>query len=206
MRVSRKRMEENRTRILEAAGRLFRDKGFEAVTVVEVMKAAGLTHGGFYGYFASKDDLIAKTLAHSLRASVIDDFDLSIFLDNYLSPQHRDNPANGCFTAGLAAESRHQGPAARAAIADGIRRHMDGISAALPFGDEKERRRAAIGSWAAMVGAIILARSIDDTELSNEVLEKTHSWIEVTLGSGLRSRDYATDAAMQIAEKKISTH
>ena len=68
MKVSREQVAENRRRILDAASRLFRGNGFEAVTVAEVMKAAGLTHGGFYGYFKSKDDLIAETLAHALAA------------------------------------------------------------------------------------------------------------------------------------------
>lgn len=66
MKVSREQMAENRRRILDAASRLFREKGFDAVSVAEVMKAAGLTHGGFYGHFSSKDDLIAQTLAHAL--------------------------------------------------------------------------------------------------------------------------------------------
>jgi AcrR family transcriptional regulator len=63
MRVSRKQVEENKQTILTAAGRLFRERGFDAVTVTDIMKSAGLTHGGFYGYFKSKDDLIAQTLA-----------------------------------------------------------------------------------------------------------------------------------------------
>ena len=68
MKVTREQVVENRRKILEAAGRLFREKGFEAVSVAEVMNAAGLTHGGFYGHFQSKDDLIAQTLEHVLGA------------------------------------------------------------------------------------------------------------------------------------------
>ena len=68
MRVTREQMAEHRRKILESAGKLFRAKGFEAVTVADVMQAAGLTHGGFYGHFKSKDDLIAETLAHALKA------------------------------------------------------------------------------------------------------------------------------------------
>lgn len=86
MRVSRDQMAENRRRILEVASRLFRDKGFDAVSVAEVMKAAGLTHGGFYGHFSSKDDLIAQTLAHVLAADAGEGGNLRTYLDDYLHP------------------------------------------------------------------------------------------------------------------------
>ncbi|SMH54788.1 TetR/AcrR family transcriptional regulator [Mesorhizobium australicum] len=182
MRVSREQMAENRARILDAAGRLFREKGFDAVGVAEVMKAAGLTHGGFYGHFDSKDDLVAQALAHALASSGGGSGDLRTYLDAYLSPEHRDNAADGCPTAGLAAETRHQTPAARAAMAKGLGSQIERIGKGLPGGDTGERRRAAIGSWAAMVGAMILARSIDDPALSEEVLKETRAWIDTRIG------------------------
>ncbi|MCX2721219.1 TetR/AcrR family transcriptional regulator [Roseibium salinum] len=178
MKVSREQMAENRRRILEVASRLFRDKGFDAVSVAEVMKAAGLTHGGFYGHFNSKDDLIAQSLAHVLAADTGGGGDLRAYADAYLSPRHRDNAAGGCPTAGLAAALRHQTPAARSAMTEGLRSQIDGICNALPELDPEDRRRAAIGSWAAMVGAVVLARAIDDPELSDEVLEQTRAWID----------------------------
>ena len=85
MRVSREQVTENRRTILEAAGRLFRERGFESVTVVEVMKAAGLTHGGFYGYFASKDELIAGALAEVLSKRSEPSGDLAAYAAGYLS-------------------------------------------------------------------------------------------------------------------------
>lgn len=177
MKVSREQMAENRRRILNSASRLFRDRGFDAVSVAEVMKAAGLTHGGFYGHFSSKDDLIAQTLAHVLAGDVAGKGDLRTFVDSYLSPRHRDNAAGGCPTAGLAADIRHQTPAARSAMTEGLRSQIDRVGKALPELNAADRRRAAIGSWAAMVGAVILARAIDDPELSDEVLEETRAWI-----------------------------
>lgn len=177
MKVSREQMAENRIRLLGAASQLFREKGFDAVTVADVMKTAGLTHGAFYGHFSSKDDLIAETLAHALAAYSAGDLELDSFLLAYLSARHRDNPGKGCPTAALAAETRHHAPAARAAVADGLRTQIARIAKALPDGTEDERRRAAIGSWSAMVGAVVLSRSIDDIELSNEVLEQTRQWI-----------------------------
>ncbi|TIM60072.1 MAG: helix-turn-helix transcriptional regulator, partial [Mesorhizobium sp.] len=158
--------------------RLFRDKGFDAVSVAEVMKAAGLTHGGFYGHFSSKDDLIAQTLADVLAADSTGGGDLRAYVDAYLSPRHRDNAAGGCPTAGLVAYIRHQTPAARLAMTEGLRSQIDHIGKALPELDPADRRRTAIGCWAAMVGAVILARAIDDPALSDEVLEQTRAWID----------------------------
>lgn len=182
MKVSREQMAENRQRILDAAGRLFREKGFDAVSVAEVMKAAGLTHGGFYGHFGSKDDLVAQTLAHVLTPEEDGGGDLGDYLNAYLSPAHRDNAADGCPTAGLAAATRHQTAAARTAMTEGLRSQIDRIGKALPQLREADRRRAAIGSWAAMVGAVILARSVDDAALSDEILEQTRAWIDGGIG------------------------
>jgi TetR/AcrR family transcriptional repressor of nem operon len=178
MKVSREQMAENRRRILDAASRLFRAKGFDAVSVAEVMSAAGLTHGGFYGHFNSKDDLVAQTLAHVLALDAGGGGDLRAYLDAYLSPKHRDNAANGCPTASLAADIRHQTAAARMAMTEGLRSQIDRISEALPGVSQADRRGAAIGTWAAMVGAVILARAIDDPAFSDEILQQTRAWID----------------------------
>jgi TetR/AcrR family transcriptional repressor of nem operon len=140
-------MAENRRTILDAAGRLFRERGFDSVTVAEVMQAAGLTHGGFYGYFKSKDELIAGALADVLTKRPEPSGDLAAFAAGYLSQTHRDDRATGCPTAALAAETVNH------------------------------RRQAAIGSWAAMVGAMILARVSNDPALSSEVLDQTQAWL-----------------------------
>ncbi|TRL37716.1 TetR/AcrR family transcriptional regulator [Rhizobium straminoryzae] len=182
MKVSREQMAENRRRILDVASRLFKDKGFDAVSVAEVMKAAGMTHGGFYGHFTSKDDLVAQALAHALAADSFEDGTFSDFVRSYLAPRHRDNPGNGCPTAGLAAAIRHQTPAAKAALAEGLRTQIARIEQALSDQGSADARCAAIGSWAAMVGAVILARSVDDPQLSDEVLEQTRAWIDANVG------------------------
>ena len=181
MKVSREQMAENRRRILDVASRLFRERGFDAVSVAEVMKAAGLTHGGFYGHFSSKDNLVAETVGYVLAQGEGSDVGLRAYLDAYLAPRHRDNAALGCPTAGLAADIRHQTPAARAAMTAGLRSQIELLATALPEMDAADRRRAAIGTWAAMVGAVILARAIDDTTLSDEVLEQTRAWIDAAI-------------------------
>lgn len=182
MRVSREQMAENRRRILDEASRLFRARGFSAVSVAEVMKAAGMTHGGFYGHFTSKDDLVAQALAHMLGGDVGDGLDVRGFIDGYLSSQHCENAAEGCPTAGLAADIRHQTPEARAALTEGLRSQITLLSGALSSGSEDDRRRFAIGTWSAMVGAVILARAIEDPALSEEMLQQTRAWIDAELG------------------------
>lgn len=145
-------MAENRSRILDEASRIFRMKGFDSVSVVEVMKAAGFTHGGFYGHCSSKDDLIAQSVAHALARDAGGAEDILSYLDAYLSPRHRDNAADGCSTAGLAADMRRQTAAARMAMSDGLQLQIDHISVALPCGSPADRHRNAIGSWAALGG------------------------------------------------------
>jgi len=185
MKVSQEQKAQNRNRILSEAGRLFREKGFDAVSVAEVMKAAGMTHGGFYGHFQSKDDLVAQTIAHAIASpSVIDD--LGIWIDTYLSERHRAHPDLGCPMAALAGFMRQQAPEARASMSQVLAAQIKTLSDVMPGFDPPKRRRAAIGSWSAMVGALILSRSIDDPALSAELLSETQAWIRerTTPGQG----------------------
>lgn len=182
MRISREQMQANRRRILDAASRLFREKGFEAVTVAEVMKAAGLTHGGFYGHFDSKDDLIAQAIGHIFTVREDGSGDIGAYVNAYLSPQHRDSVGDGCPTAALVADIRRQTPAARLAMTEGFRSQIDRIARAVSKTETHDARRQAIGAWAAMVGAVVIARSIDEPELSGEILDETRHWIEDGLG------------------------
>jgi TetR/AcrR family transcriptional repressor of nem operon len=177
MRVSREQVLENRRTILEAAGRLFRERGFEAVSVADVMKAAGLTHGAFYGYFKSKDDLTDQAVAEALGSAETPRAELATLAEQYLSPAHRDNVAGGCPVAALASEAPRQPGGVRAEMTAGLKRQIDHLSRVAPGMDEAQRRRAAIGSWAAMVGGLILARMSDDPDLSDEVLSQTQAWL-----------------------------
>jgi TetR/AcrR family transcriptional repressor of nem operon len=177
MKVSREQVLENKKAILTAAGRLFRERGFDSVTVADVMKSAGLTHGGFYGYFKSKDDLIAQALAEVLGHSTVSSDGLSAYARRYLSPDHRQNLAGGCVIAALASETTRQPGAARAEMTAGLKAQIARLSTIAPGADGPHKRRAAIGSWAAMVGAMILARASEDAEFSDEVLTETRAWL-----------------------------
>jgi len=194
MKVSREQVAENRRAIVEAAGRLFRQRGFDAVTVAEVMKAAGLTHGAFYGYFASKDDLVAEALIEALASTAAPPSVPAVYAAGYLSSAHRDDRANGCPFAALAAETVRQPAGARAAMTAGLKRQIERLSAGAP-GADADKRRAAIGGWAAMVGAMILARVSDDPALSDEVLEQTRAWIASQNDSGQRRKSGGGAAA-----------
>jgi TetR/AcrR family transcriptional repressor of nem operon len=177
MKVSREQVAANRRRILQAGSRLFRARGFDAVTVAEVMQAAGLTHGGFYGYFRSKDDLIACALSDVLSGGTGTEMDLAAYARQYLTPSHRDDLAGGCPVAGLSAETVRQTPAARAAMTVGLQRQIERLSSGVPRRRALDRRRAAIAGYCAMVGALILARMSDDKELSEEILAATRDCI-----------------------------
>src|SRR3954469_22029107 len=122
MKVSREQAVENRERIVETAARLFRERGFEGIGVADLMKSAGLTHGGFYGHFASKEDLIAQASAHALGraqehwdkfAERVQDEPLAKLQTWYLSEAHRDHPGAGCLLAALGADAARQGGAVR---------------------------------------------------------------------------------------------
>ncbi|MTH80213.1 TetR/AcrR family transcriptional regulator [Paracoccus aestuariivivens] len=181
MKVSREKMAENRSRILTEAAVLFREKGFDAVSVAEVMKAAGLTHGGFYGHFASKDELIAQTVSHATTGSE-GTKGFAAFAESYLSPRHRDASGQGCPTAALASDLRHQSAEARQAMAAGIEAQLAHIAAAMQRDSTTviapaDLRRRAIGSWSAMVGAMIMARAVEDPGLADELLAGTLDWV-----------------------------
>jgi TetR/AcrR family transcriptional repressor of nem operon len=177
MRVTQEQMRENRRSILTEASRLFREKGYEAVGVAEVMKAAGLTHGGFYGHFASKEDLLAHAIAHAAAEKTGSGAGLAAFLAAYLSPGHRDDAAGGCPMAALAADVRLRPASARSAMTAGIRDNIAGLEAAIPASVAENRRREAIGTYATVLGALILARAVDDPALSDEILAETRAWM-----------------------------
>lgn len=179
MRVTREQATENRERVLDAAARLFRERGFDGVGVAEVMKAAGLTHGGFYGQFDSKEDLMAQACARAFEGSLAHwqqaaarspEAPLDGLLKSYLSSAHRDRPGDGCAVAALGAEVAREGPALRRAFTEGTVRLVNALTALVPGRTRADKRRRAAATFAAMVGALVLSRALDDEALSREVL------------------------------------
>jgi TetR/AcrR family transcriptional repressor of nem operon len=184
MKITRAQVTENRARILSAAARMFRERGFDAVTVAEVMNDAGLTHGAFYGHFKSKEDLIAQAFSHALAPTEDPDTNapppsLKDLATAYLSPGHRDNPGCGCAFAALGTEATRSSAESRAVLTEAIRRKIDELSLTAPGKSKAARRRVAIGTWSAMVGALVIARVTDDPALSDELLAETRAWLGV---------------------------
>lgn len=180
MKVSRAEAAQNRERIIEVAAKLFRERGFDGIGVAELMKSAGLTHGGFYGNFSSKEDLMAQACARALGGSLdamrqLAERDgenaLSTVASAYLSPAHRDRPGEGCVLAALGAEAARHGSPVRAAFTQGMRSLVDMLARLVPGKSRRAKREKALVIYASMVGALVLARAIDDAELSEEVLQ-----------------------------------
>jgi len=179
MRVSREKFADSRQRILDVAARLFRENGFAGIGLADIMKAAGLTHGGFYRHFDSKEDLAAQAVAVALARPVADwsrlfedaaARPLSILVGQYLSPQHRDEPGSGCALAALGADIARQGEPVRSTFTMGLEPILELLSNVVPGRSTAVRRRKAITTMAEMVGALILSRAVGDRALSDEIL------------------------------------
>src|ERR1700686_3692185 len=190
MRVSREKAAEHRDRIIDAAGALFRAKGFGGIGVADIMKAADLTHGGFYGHFASKDDLVAQASQRTMALAAANwsklveaapDSPYVALLKHYLSPKHRDDPGKGCAFAALGNDAARSGKIVRKAFAEGLAPLIDILAQSIPgksipgksiLGKSKAaRRRKAVAAMATLVGALTLARAVEGTPLSDELLE-----------------------------------
>jgi TetR/AcrR family transcriptional repressor of nem operon len=186
MRVSREQAALNRERIVDVAAKLFREKGYDGIGVADLMKGAGLTHGGFYGHFESKEDLLAEACAKAIAYSVehwrrrIDrnpGDPLGELARSYLSEMHRDNAGAGCVIASLGPDVARAGKPVQHALTGGVKAQLDMLAQALP-GEPEEARRRAIASYAAMIGGLVLARAVDDPELSKELLAATVAQLE----------------------------
>lgn len=180
MKVTKEKAEENRQQVIETSSRLFREKGFDGVGVSTLMQAAGLTHGGFYKQFESKDDLIAKATKAALdqtsqrMASLIGEdrrASLEKAVGLYLSDQHRTGVADGCAFAALGPDVARHGPEARRVMQRGIKDQLTLLESLVKPEGEDSSREEVIATMATMVGALVLARAVEDTTLSNEILE-----------------------------------
>jgi TetR/AcrR family transcriptional repressor of nem operon len=173
MRVSREKAAENRERIVKTAARLFRENGFDGVGVDAIMKEAGLTHGGFYGHFASKDDLATEAVTLALQQGtewLSRSSDLDDFVADYLSERHRADLANGCALAALGADMVRQGEGVRRGLTANLRAQLDRFADLFRDGTAARRRKRAITTLAGIVGALTLARAVNDRALSREIL------------------------------------
>jgi TetR/AcrR family transcriptional repressor of nem operon len=169
MRVSREKMQEHRERILDTAATLFRERGLDGVGVAGIMESVGLTHGGFYRHFSSKDDLAAQACARAFEQALARletrSGDLRRYTAQYLTERHRDQPGSGCPIACFAAEVANARGPVKAEFVDGLARYLDRLAERLP-------RRRAVTLVASLVGALLLARATatESPQLSAEIL------------------------------------
>ena len=166
MRKSREEAAETRQRIVRAAARKFREQGIVATGLADLMKAAGLTHGGFYKHFESKDQLVAEACAAAFEGMAAHPT-TSAVVAAYLSAGHRDNPASGCPLAALGGELARSNKKARAAATAGFVRLVDILAGKAATADA--RRRALVAA-ATMIGAVTMARVVTQPGLSGEIL------------------------------------
>jgi TetR/AcrR family transcriptional regulator, transcriptional repressor for nem operon len=174
MRVTRQKAAENREKIVATAAQLFRKNGFDGVGLDAIMESAGLTHGGFYRHFRSKDDLAAEAVAHGLATNADRQAELpslDALVSSYLSSEHRADLASGCTIAALGSDMTRQGKAVRRALAAHVRAQIDRLAGWTDGPNAVARRRRAIATLAELVGALILARAVDDAALSDEILD-----------------------------------
>ncbi|MEH6491745.1 TetR/AcrR family transcriptional regulator [Halopseudomonas sp.] len=182
MRYSEDHKAKTHQMILEEASRRFRRDGVGATGLQPLMKALGLTHGGFYAHFKSKDELVEKALQHatdSLRASLAmhlgPDAPASALIDTYLSPEHRNNPDHGCPLPTMSAELGQRGQAS--AITDQMVGDRLANLAGKLAGDDAEDKSVLILS--ALVGALLLSRSVNDQALSDRLLNGTREQLNL---------------------------
>jgi len=183
MKVSKAQAAEHRAGIVDAAARLYREKGLEGVGVAEITRDAGLTHGGLYRHFASKDALAREACLRAFEWTItpLDGLEqdahaspmekLQAMVDSYLSTSHRDHPGEGCPAAALATDAARAGPEMSEVFAQGVERNIQRFMRVLE-GEPAPKRAQTIALLSSMVGALALARATaaGNPALSEEIL------------------------------------
>jgi TetR/AcrR family transcriptional repressor of nem operon len=180
MRVSRAQAAENRQNVIDVASRLFRQHGFDGIGLKDLMEAAGMTQGAFYKQFESKEDLVAEASARALesaaaRWSEAADANprdpLGAVLDFYLSKGHRKEEREGCPLVALGADAARQSADVKKGFETGIREHLNFLGGVLSETDSGRKREKAMSILSTMVGAVTLARVVNDPRLAQALLD-----------------------------------
>lgn len=173
--------EATRRRILDAASQAFRERGVAETGVDEVMRRAGLTHGGFYSHFSDKSELVAEACASAFDAAVSNLERIAaaptpaararLLIDSYLGTRHRDNRGSGCLVVAVGADMARLRGAARTGYARGFARHLSRLGDALRLDPDPQRNRDRVTQlMSSLVGALLFARAIDDPRQSDAML------------------------------------
>ena len=171
---------QTRNRIVEEASHGLRQRGADGMSVVDLMKLAGLTHGGFYAHFESREALVVEAFALAMDRTIVHWSDrvkgmapeegFEAIVTGYLSASHRDNRAHGCALPALGADIARSSPKARRTFGRKFGEMIDMVAGLLPELPREEARQVAISALATMMGAIVLARAVGDKSMSDDVL------------------------------------
>jgi TetR/AcrR family transcriptional regulator, transcriptional repressor for nem operon len=182
VRVSQSEKQASHDRIVAEAARQIREQGTREPGIAEIMRAAGLTHGGFYKHFASRDELIAAASEQAMRSSdpfiaavQAEEDPLTALADWYVSAAHRDDPAEGCGVAALGGDAARDG-AVREAYRAQVERYLAALREMLGGDDPDSRQRASV-TLSALVGAVVISRALGDTPASDALLADVRSAI-----------------------------
>jgi TetR/AcrR family transcriptional repressor of nem operon len=179
MKVSKEVMAEHKEQIIAAAARRYRERGFDGISVADLMQEVGLTHGGFYRHFSSKDELVALSALRAVSDTITEwrkiaeeatGDRLEAVIHYYLSMRHHDHPETGCLAAALGCELTRLPSSIKDAVTNGERQMIDFLSGIAAGKTKVLRRRQAIVAFASMVGGMTLARMTSDSELRQEIL------------------------------------
>jgi TetR/AcrR family transcriptional repressor of nem operon len=183
MRHSKVEKAKTHKRIVAIASKRFREEGFAGIGIADLMKEAGLTVGGFYKHFSSRDDLVAEAVGSALElwkrqvdaaASGGPPVTYESLVDNYLSEAHRDHPGTGCAVSALAGDIARSDKRTRAVVTRQIRDNIELVATLIRDTKEKDKgtaRSQAVLTYCALVGAIGMARAVSDEQLSREILK-----------------------------------
>lgn len=178
---SQKQKAESRQAIIRSAAKLFRERGIDGVTVAEIMEGAGLTHGGFPRHFSSKDELVKEALSDvfeaNARTPLLPANDLQTLAQGYLSTSHRNAPGSGCVFAALGTEMARSSEPTRHMLTQAIADQIEDLTKKAGDGDPERKRIEAIGTWATMIGAMLLSRIVDRPDLADDILSSARAHI-----------------------------
>jgi len=180
MRYSKEHKQETHARIVKKASVRLREKGAHGIGVADLMKEAGLTHGGFYAHFDSREALVMEAFGYAMDRSTErwrklaeqtpPDKRLATIVENYLTPLHRDDPGHGCAVPTLGAEIARESPKTRKAFAAKLEQMIDMMADQVLEVPRKGARKQAVAALATMMGALVLSRIAGSGELSEEIL------------------------------------
>jgi TetR/AcrR family transcriptional repressor of nem operon len=180
MRYSKEHKQETHTRIVRKAATRLREKGAHGIGVADLMKDAGLTHGGFYAHFDSREALVIEAFSYAMDRSterwrkvaeeVAPDKRLATIVDTYLTPSHRDDPGHGCAVPSLGAEIARETPKTRRAFAAKLDQMLDMMADQILDVPRKTARKQAMAALATMMGTIVMSRIAGNGEMSEEIL------------------------------------